>query len=135
MSSRRREGKSRFLAIGTLLRQHTAQSVAGDSLSHQMRIYRRIQQSWCHQPGTPAYCSDPTIRELPTVDRRSDRCRVVAHSVDAADLGRTEAESVKVDQSGTNDVRVPSDTQWSPNACTVKSRKLRSFGVTRRSGA
>jgi hypothetical protein len=42
MSSRRREGESRFLAIGTLLRQYMAQSVARADLRHQTLIYRRI---------------------------------------------------------------------------------------------
>ena len=39
---RRRVGERRTLAIGTLLRQYTAQSVAGDDLSHQTRICRQI---------------------------------------------------------------------------------------------
>ena len=42
MSSRRRDGESRFLAIGTLVRQYTAQSVARDGLSRQTLIYRRF---------------------------------------------------------------------------------------------
>ena len=42
MSSRRREGDSRFLAIGTLLLQYTAQSVAREGLSRQTLIYRTI---------------------------------------------------------------------------------------------
>jgi 8-hydroxy-5-deazaflavin:NADPH oxidoreductase len=32
-----------------------------------------LQDSWRYQPGTPAYCPDPTIQQLPTLLQRADR--------------------------------------------------------------
>jgi 8-hydroxy-5-deazaflavin:NADPH oxidoreductase len=32
-----------------------------------------LSESWRQQPGTPAYCSDPTLEELPSLLERADR--------------------------------------------------------------
>ena len=32
-----------------------------------------LSESWRYQPGTPAYCPDPTIQELPSLLQRADR--------------------------------------------------------------
>ncbi len=35
-----------------------------------------VSESWCYQPGTPAYCPDPTMEQLPSLLRRANRGRV-----------------------------------------------------------
>lgn len=32
-----------------------------------------LSESWCYQPGTPAYCSDPSLEQLPGLLQRADR--------------------------------------------------------------
>lgn len=37
-----------------------------------------ISESWRQQPGQPAYCTDPTLKELPILLQRADRARSIA---------------------------------------------------------
>ena len=32
-----------------------------------------LSESWRYQPGTPAYCPDPTMEQLPSLLQRADR--------------------------------------------------------------
>ncbi|MFC6647101.1 NADPH-dependent F420 reductase [Granulicella cerasi] len=45
-----------------------------------------LSESWRYQPGTPAYCPDPTIAQLPALLRRADRAKAVANRDQAAKL-------------------------------------------------
>ena len=45
-----------------------------------------LSESWRYQPGTPAYCSDPTIEQLPTLLQRADRDKAPANRDQAAKL-------------------------------------------------
>jgi predicted dinucleotide-binding enzyme len=45
-----------------------------------------LSESWRHQPGTPAYCSDPTIRELPSLLRNAVREKAAKNRDQAARL-------------------------------------------------
>ncbi len=39
-----------------------------------------LSESWRYQPGTPAYCPDPTIQQLPLLLRRAERNKSNAES-------------------------------------------------------
>jgi predicted dinucleotide-binding enzyme len=43
-----------------------------------------LAQSWRHQPGTPAYCPDPTIQQLPALLARAKREKAPVHRDQAA---------------------------------------------------
>jgi 8-hydroxy-5-deazaflavin:NADPH oxidoreductase len=43
-----------------------------------------LSQSWRHEPGTPAYCSDPTLKELPSLLQRADRKNAAGNRDQAA---------------------------------------------------
>jgi 8-hydroxy-5-deazaflavin:NADPH oxidoreductase len=43
-----------------------------------------LSESWHYQPGTPAYCPDPTIRQLPSLLRRANRDKAPANRDRAA---------------------------------------------------
>lgn len=45
-----------------------------------------LSQSWRHQPGTPAYCPDPTIHQLPTLLRRAKREKAPVNRDQAAKI-------------------------------------------------
>lgn len=45
-----------------------------------------ISESWRYQPGTPAYCSDPTIQQLPKLLGRASREKAPANRDQAAKL-------------------------------------------------
>lgn len=45
-----------------------------------------LSKSWRHQPGTPAYCSDPTIRQLPLLLQRARRDKAAENRDKAAKL-------------------------------------------------
>ena len=45
-----------------------------------------LSQSWRFQPGTPAYCPDPTIEQLPSLLQRADRDKAPANRDQAAKL-------------------------------------------------
>jgi predicted dinucleotide-binding enzyme len=46
----------------------------------------RLCESWRYQPGTPAYCPDPTIQQLPSLLQRADRNKAPANRDKAANL-------------------------------------------------
>ena len=46
----------------------------------------RLCESWRYQPGTPAYCPDPTIQQLPSLLQRADRNKAPANRDRAANL-------------------------------------------------
>lgn len=45
-----------------------------------------LSASWRYQPGTPAYCPDPTIVQLPSLLQRADRAKAAANRDQAAKL-------------------------------------------------
>jgi predicted dinucleotide-binding enzyme len=45
-----------------------------------------IETSWRQQPGMPAYCTDPTLMELPQLLRRADRAEGIRNRDNAAKL-------------------------------------------------
>jgi hypothetical protein len=45
-----------------------------------------LSESWRYQPGTPAYCPDPTIQQLPSLLRRANRDKAPAARDQAAKL-------------------------------------------------
>ena len=45
-----------------------------------------LSESWRYQPGTPAYCPDPTIRQLPSLLERADRDKAPANRDQAAKM-------------------------------------------------
>jgi len=45
-----------------------------------------LSESWRHQPGTPAYCSDPTIEQLPSLLRRAKRDKAAGNRDQAAKI-------------------------------------------------
>ena len=45
-----------------------------------------VSESWRYQPGTPAYCSDPTIQQLPKLLGRANREKAPANRDQAAKL-------------------------------------------------
>jgi predicted dinucleotide-binding enzyme len=46
----------------------------------------RLRESWRYQPGTPAYCPDPTIQQLPFLLQRADRNKAPANRDKGANL-------------------------------------------------
>jgi predicted dinucleotide-binding enzyme len=45
-----------------------------------------LSQSWRYEPGTPAYCPDPTLKELPTLLRKAKREKAAGNRDQAAKL-------------------------------------------------
>jgi predicted dinucleotide-binding enzyme len=45
-----------------------------------------LSESWRYQPGTPAYCPDPTIRQLPSLLQRANRDKAPANRDQAAKM-------------------------------------------------
>ena len=45
-----------------------------------------LSESWRYQPGTPAYCPDPTIQQLPLLLKRAKRDKAAANRDQAAKL-------------------------------------------------
>jgi predicted dinucleotide-binding enzyme len=45
-----------------------------------------LSESWRHQPGTPAYCPDPTIQQLPSLLQRANRDKAQANRDQAAKM-------------------------------------------------
>lgn len=45
-----------------------------------------LSESWHYQPGTPAYCPDPTIRQLPSLLQRANRDKAQANRNQAAKM-------------------------------------------------
>jgi hypothetical protein len=45
-----------------------------------------LSESWRYQPGTPAYCSDPCIQQLPLLLQRADRDRAPRNRDKAAKI-------------------------------------------------
>jgi hypothetical protein len=45
-----------------------------------------LSESWRYQPGTPAYCPDPTIQQLPSLLQRANRHKAPAARDQAAKL-------------------------------------------------
>lgn len=45
-----------------------------------------LSESWRYQPGTPAYCPDPTIQQLPMLLRRAKRDKAPANRDQAAKI-------------------------------------------------
>jgi 8-hydroxy-5-deazaflavin:NADPH oxidoreductase len=45
-----------------------------------------LSESWRYQPGTPAYCPDPTIQQLPSLLRRANRDKARANRDRAAKM-------------------------------------------------
>lgn len=45
-----------------------------------------LAESWRYQPGTPAYCPDPTIDQLPILLRRAKRDKAPANRDQAAKI-------------------------------------------------
>jgi 8-hydroxy-5-deazaflavin:NADPH oxidoreductase len=43
-----------------------------------------LSESWRYQPGTPAYCSDPTIQQLPALLQRAKRDKAPGNRDQAA---------------------------------------------------
>lgn len=46
----------------------------------------RLSGSWRYQPGTPAYCSDPTIQQLPILLERAERNKAARNRDQAAKI-------------------------------------------------
>jgi 8-hydroxy-5-deazaflavin:NADPH oxidoreductase len=45
-----------------------------------------LSESWRYQPGTPAYCSDPTIQQLPLLLKRAERDKAPRNRDQAAKI-------------------------------------------------
>jgi len=45
-----------------------------------------LSESWRHEPGTPAYCPDPTLKELPPLLERADRKKAAGNRDQAAKI-------------------------------------------------
>jgi hypothetical protein len=45
-----------------------------------------LSESWRYQPGTPAYCPDPTVQQLPVLLRRAKRDKAAANRDQAAKI-------------------------------------------------
>jgi hypothetical protein len=45
-----------------------------------------LSQSWRFEPGTPAYCPDPTLKELPSLLARADRRKATGNRDQAAKI-------------------------------------------------
>ena len=45
-----------------------------------------LSESWRYQPGTPAYCPDPTLKELPSLLERADRNKAAGNRDQAAKI-------------------------------------------------
>jgi hypothetical protein len=45
-----------------------------------------LSESWRYQPGTPAYCPDPTIQQLPSLLRRAERAKAAVNRDQAAKI-------------------------------------------------
>jgi predicted dinucleotide-binding enzyme len=45
-----------------------------------------LSESWHYQPGTPAYCPDPSIRQLPSLLQRANRDKALANRDQTAKL-------------------------------------------------
>jgi hypothetical protein len=45
-----------------------------------------LSESWRYEPGTPAYCSDPTLKELPSLLERADRKKAGGNRDQAAKI-------------------------------------------------
>jgi 8-hydroxy-5-deazaflavin:NADPH oxidoreductase len=45
-----------------------------------------LSESWRYQPGTPAYCPDPTIQQLPSLLQRANRDKAQANRDQAAKM-------------------------------------------------
>jgi predicted dinucleotide-binding enzyme len=45
-----------------------------------------LSESWSYQPGTPAYCPDPTIQQLPSLLQRANRDKAPANRDQAAKI-------------------------------------------------
>jgi len=45
-----------------------------------------LSQSWRFEPGTPAYCPDPTLKELPSLLARADRKKAAGNRDQAAKI-------------------------------------------------
>jgi predicted dinucleotide-binding enzyme len=45
-----------------------------------------LSESWRYQPGTPAYCSDPTIEQLPSLFERAERDKAPGNRDKAAKI-------------------------------------------------
>lgn len=45
-----------------------------------------LSESWRYQPGTPAYCPDPTIQQLPSLLQRAERDKAAANRDRAAKI-------------------------------------------------
>ena len=45
-----------------------------------------LSESWRHEPGTPAYCPDPTLKELPSLLERADRKKAASNRDQAAKI-------------------------------------------------
>lgn len=45
-----------------------------------------LSESWRYQPGTPAYCPDPTIQQLPPLLRRAKRDKAASNRDQAAKI-------------------------------------------------
>jgi 8-hydroxy-5-deazaflavin:NADPH oxidoreductase len=67
-------------------KERIALSVSGDDLKSKQLVMAMLDQmgfdaidasslseSWRYQPGTPAYCSDPTLQQLPKLLQRAER--------------------------------------------------------------
>jgi 8-hydroxy-5-deazaflavin:NADPH oxidoreductase len=80
-------------------KERIALPVAGDDLKSKQLVMALIDEmgfdaldagalssSWRYQPGTPAYCSDPTIQQLPKLLQRAKRDRAAGNRDRAAKI-------------------------------------------------
>jgi 8-hydroxy-5-deazaflavin:NADPH oxidoreductase len=86
---------NKALAKGS--RNRVALPVSGDDIRAKRAVLELLDQtgfdpydagtlaeSWRYQPGTPAYCSDPTIRQLPKLLQKADRGKAPGNRDQAA---------------------------------------------------
>jgi predicted dinucleotide-binding enzyme len=83
-------------------KRRIALPVSGDDLKSKQLVMALLDQmgfdavdagplsaSWRYQPGTPAYCPDPTIRQLPKLLQRAERDKAPENRDQAAKIWRS----------------------------------------------
>jgi predicted dinucleotide-binding enzyme len=80
-------------------KERIALPVSGDDVKQKQLVIKLLDQigfdamdagplsaSWRYQPGTPAYCPDPTIQQLPSLLQRANRDKAPANRDQAAKM-------------------------------------------------
>jgi hypothetical protein len=80
------EGRIALPVSGDDLRSKQLAMILLDEIGFDTIDAGLLSESWRYQPGTPAYCPDPTIDQLPTILRRAKRDGAPANRDQAAKI-------------------------------------------------